>query len=92
MSSSQQEKSPPATTCPACDGRVPLADGIEPSDALWLHRRRCTEEALFPDLSVVCPACEDAIAVSGGLSATEALWMHGHDCPNAPDAEFANAS
>jgi hypothetical protein len=62
---------------------LPLADGVDASDALWLHERRCVGEALFPEVSVVCAACAGTLPLAAGLDPFETLWMHDHECPAA---------
>jgi hypothetical protein len=68
-------------TCPHCLIELPVADGVDPRDLLWLHERRCDGEALFPELTIVCGLCAGEMPVPNGLSPVEALWMHDLDCP-----------
>jgi hypothetical protein len=69
--------------CPDCEQDVPVLDGLDADDALWLHARRCTQEALFPEVSVVCTTCDGALLVGPDLSPIETLWLHDHDCSEA---------
>jgi hypothetical protein len=71
-----------SVTCLHCLAELPVADGVDPRDLLWLHERRCGGEALFPEISVVCGACELALPIGAGLGPVETLWMHDLDCPD----------
>jgi hypothetical protein len=81
-----------SVTCPHCRGELPVGDGVDPRDLLWLHERRCGGEALFPDVSLVCAACDGELPLGDGLSADETLWMHELECPCGLGEYFAAAS
>jgi len=78
--------------CPNCEEAVPVIDGAEPADALWLHARRCAEDALYPEVAVVCPECAETVPLPAGFSPEQALWLHEAECIDGIQIEIADAS